>query len=193
MIAARAAAARLSRTSMQRVGRALALTLAATLVTLPFAAAWGIGHAHIDDYLGPHRATFSANYDGEIKLDLGPIGNAYLLSPVAPIGLGVTIGGVGQAAESLTTLFSDRTLAAYAGVYSEPGEAVGGVVERLEIDALKRALVAEAVLLTLFAAWVLRRRWLSPWLADRTSGRRVAAVCVVVTALVVGSILVPRE
>jgi predicted phosphodiesterase len=171
----------------------LALTLAATLVTLPFAAAWGIGHAHIDDYLGPHRATFSANYDGEIKLDLGPIGNAYLPSPVAPIGLGVTIGGVGQAAESLTTLFSDRTLAAYAGVYSEPGEAVGGVVERLEIDALKRALVAEAVLLALFAAWVLRRRWLSPWLADRTSGRRVAAVCVVVTALVVGSILVPRE
>jgi predicted phosphodiesterase len=177
---------------MQRVGRALALTLGAALVTLPFAAAWGIGHAHIDDYLGPHRATFSANYDGEIRLDLGPIGNAYLPSPASPIGLGVTIGGVGQAAESLTTLFSDQTLAAYAGLYSEPGEAVGGVVERLEIDALKRALVAEAVLLTLFAGWALRRRWLSPWLADRASGRRVAAVCVVVTALVVGSILVPR-
>ena len=177
---------------MQRVGRAVALTLGATLLTLPFAAAWGIGHAHIDDYLGPHSATFSANYDGEIKIDLGPIGNAYLPSPVAPIGLGVTIGGVGQAAESLVTLFSDQTLAAYAGLYSEPGEAVGGVVERLEIDALKRALVAEAVLLTLFAAWVLRRRWLSPWLAYYASGRRLAAVYVVVTALVVGSILVPR-
>jgi predicted phosphodiesterase len=178
---------------MQRVGRAVALTLGAALLTLPFAAAWGIGHAHIDDYLGPHSATFSANYDGEIKLDLGPIGNAYLPSPAAPIGLGVTIGGVGQAAESLVTLFSDQTLAAYAGLYSEPGEAVGGVVERLEIDALKRALVAEAVLLTLFAAWVLRRRWLSPWLANYASGRRLATVYVVVTVLVVGSILVPRE
>jgi predicted phosphodiesterase len=178
---------------MQRVGRAVALTLGAALLTLPFAAAWGIGHAHIDDYLGPHSATFSANYDGEIKLDLGPIGNAYLPSPAAPIGLGVTIGGVGPAAESLATLFSDQTLAAYAGLYSEPGEAVGGVVERLEIDALKRALVAEVVLLTLFAAWVLRRRWLSPWLADYASGRRLAAVYVVVTVLVVGSILVPRE
>ena len=46
---------------MQRVGRALALTLGAALLTLPFAAAWGIGHARIDDYLGPHRATFAAN------------------------------------------------------------------------------------------------------------------------------------
>jgi predicted phosphodiesterase len=193
MIADRATAALPPRIVMQRAGRALALTLGAALLALPFAVAWGIGHAHIDDYLGPHRATFSANYDGEIKLDLGPIGNAYLPSPAAPIGLGVTIGGVGQAAESLATLFSDQTLAAYAGLYSEPGEAVGGVVERLEIDALKRALVAEAVLLTLFAAWVLRRRWLSPWLADHASGRRLAAVYVVVTVLVVGSILVPRE
>ncbi len=177
---------------MRGVGRALAVTVGAALLTAPFAAVWGIGHARIDDYLGPHRATFSANYDSEIELDLGPIGNAYLPSPAAPIGLRITVGGVGQAAENLTTLFSDQTLAAYAGLYSEPGEAVGGVVERLEIDALKRAMVAEAVLLTLFAGWVLRRQLLSAGLAHRVSGRRVAVVYIAVTALVVGSILVPR-
>jgi predicted phosphodiesterase len=193
MIVARAAAALPPRTVMRRVGKALAATLGAAVLTMPFAAAWGIGHAHIDDYLGPHRATFSANYDGEVKLDLGPIGNAYLPSPAAPIGLRITVGEVGGAGESLTTLFSDQTLAAYAGLYAEPREAVGGVVERLQIDALKRSLLAEAALLALFAIWALRRQLWSPWLLGHISRRRVVAVYIAVTAVVLGSILVPRE
>lgn len=178
---------------MRRVGKALAATLGAAVLTVPFAAAWGIGHAHIDDYLGPHRATFSANYDGEVKLDLGPIGNAYLPSPAAPIGLRITVGEVGAAGESLTTLFSDQTLAAYAGLYAEPREAVGGVVERLQIDALKRSLLAEAALLALFAIWALRRQLWSPWLIGHISRRRVVTAYIAVTAVVLGSILVPRE
>lgn len=193
MIVARAAAALPPRTVMRRVGKALAATLGAAVLTVPFAAAWGIGHAHIDDYLGPHRATFSANYDGEVKLDLGPIGNAYLPSPAAPIGLRITVGEVGAAGESLTTLFSDQTLAAYAGLYAEPREAVGGVVERLQIDALKRSLLAEAALLALFAIWALRRQLWSPWLIGHISRRRVVTAYIAVTAVVLGSILVPRE
>ncbi|MDF2745875.1 MAG: hypothetical protein K0S98_159 [Propionibacteriaceae bacterium] len=193
MIVARAAAALPPSIVMRRVGKALAATLGAAVLTVPFAAAWGIGHAHIDDYLGPHRATFSANYDGEVKLDLGPIGNAYLPSPAAPIGLRITVGEVGAAGESLTTLFSDQTLAAYAGLYAEPREAVGGVVERLQIDALKRSLLAEAALLALFAIWALRRQLWSPWLIGHISRRRVVTAYIAVTAVVIGSILVPRE
>ena len=168
--------------------------MCAAILALPLAAAWGIGHARVDDYLGPHRATFAANYSGEIQLDIGPIGNAYLPSPAAPIGLRVTVGGVGgQRAESLSSLFSDKTLAAYASLYSEPDEALSGVVERLEIDALIGGLVAEGVLLTLFAVWATRRQVLSTWLSGQLTGRRVIAAYLAVMALVLGSILVPRE
>ena len=160
---------------------------------LPFAAAWGIGHARVTDYLGPHRATFAVTYRGEVELDLGPIGNAYLPSPGRPIGLHITVGGVGQAAETLSTLFSDETLAAYASLYSEPAEVLGGVMERLQVDALIRGLRAEAVLLALFALWSLRRQLWSPWLVGQISRRRAVAVYVTVTAVVVGSILVPRS
>jgi predicted phosphodiesterase len=161
---------------------------------MPLAAAWGIGHARVDDYLGPHQATFAANYSGEIQLDLGPIGNAYLRSPAAPIGLHVTVGGVGgQSAESLTTLFSDKTLAEYVGLYTEPGEALAGVVERLQIDALVGALRAEAVLLALFVVWALRHQLGSAWLARQLSGRRLIAASIAVIALVLGSILVPPD
>jgi predicted phosphodiesterase len=186
------AAAWPSRTALQRAAGALVKTLCVAVLALPLAAAWGIGHARVEDYLGPHQATFAANYSGEIKLELGPIGNAYLPSPAAPIGLGITVGAVGgQPAESLTTLFSDKTLAAYAGLYTEPSEAVTGVVERLQIDALVRGLWAEAVLLALFAVWALRRLFWSEWLARELSGRRLLVAYLAITALVFGSILVP--
>ena len=71
---------------MRGVGRALAVTVAAALLTSPFAAVWGIGHARVDDYLGPAPRDLLGNYDGEIELDLGPIGNAYLPSPAARSG-----------------------------------------------------------------------------------------------------------
>ena len=67
------------------------------VAALPLAAVWGIGHASVDDYLGPHRVTFASNFSGEIEIDLGPIGNAYLTSPARPIGLTITVGGVGSA------------------------------------------------------------------------------------------------
>ena len=159
---------------------------------MPVAAAWGIGHAHIDDYLGPHRATFSANYDGDIKLDLGPIGNAYLPSPAAPIGLGVTIGGVGQAAESLGSLFSDRTSRPTPASTPSPGRrsADRGTPARSMLWSHGR----RSELLTAALRGLGATAPMVVALAGRSclTGRRVPAVYVVVTALVVGSILVPR-
>ncbi len=188
------AGARPSRSRVRRAAVALVKTLCAAILALPLAAAWGIGHARVDDYLGPHQATFAANYSSEIRLDIGPIGNAYLPSPAAPIGLSITVGGPGgQRAQSLSSLFSDRTLATYATLYTEPDEVFSGVVERLQINALIGGLMAEGALLTLFAVWAMRRHILSTRLSRQLTGRRVIAAYLAVSALVLGSIVVPRD
>ena len=192
VLIARAAVGPPQRLLIRRTLQALMRMLIAAALAIPFAVAWGIGHARIDDYLGPHRARYAADYHGEIKVDLGPIGNAYLPSPVAPIGITIKVGGVGQNSESLASFFSESTLTAYAGLYEEPNEIIAGVVERLEIDALKRSLLAEAVLLVVFASWLVRRQLWAPWLVGHISRRRVAGIYVAIAAVLVGSILAPR-
>jgi predicted phosphodiesterase len=175
------------------LGRALAITLLAALAAAPLAATWGINHARVDDYLGPHRVNFASNFTGEVEVNLGPIGNAYLASPVRPIGLRITVGGVGSASENLSSLFSEQTLAAYTSLYTEPKEAISGVVERLAHDAVREGLKAEAVLLLGVAIWRLRRQLLPPWIVTWVTTRRALAIYVTVLALVVGSILVPQK
>src|SRR4029453_18669517 len=130
----------------------------------PFAVVWGISHARVEDYLGPHRVMFASNFRGEVELNLGPIGNAYLDSPVSPIGIVITVGGVGAAAENLNSLFSEQTLIAYTSLYTEPREAISGIVEHLVQDAIREGLKAEAVLLVGVAIWRLHRQLLPPWI-----------------------------
>jgi predicted phosphodiesterase len=175
------------------LGRALLLTLLAALAAAPLAAVWGISHARVDDYLGPHRVSFASNFSGEVELNLGPIGNAYLASPVTPIGLRLTVGGVGSASENPSSLFSEQTLAAYTSLYTEPEEVLSGIAEGLVHDAVREGLKAEAVLLLVVAIWRLRRLLVAPWIVTTVTRRRAAAVYVAVVALVVGSILVPPK
>jgi predicted phosphodiesterase len=175
------------------LGRALLLTLLAALAAAPLAAVWGISHARVDDYLGPHRVSFASNFRGEVELDLGPIGNAYLDSPVPPIGLSLTVGGVGSASENPGSLFSEETLAAYTSLYAEPEDVLSGIVEGLVPDAVREGLKAEAVLLLGAAIWRLRRQLVAPWIVTAVTRRRAAAVYVAVVALVIGSILVPPK
>jgi predicted phosphodiesterase len=165
----------------------------AALAAAPLAAVWAISHARVDDYLGPHRVSFASNFNGEVELDLGPIGNAYLASPARPIGLTITVGGVGTAAESVSSLFSEQTLTAYTSLYTEPGEAISGIVERLAQDVVRKGLEAEAVLLLGVAMWRLRRYLVPPWILSQATPLRAAAVYLTVVALVVGSILVPQK
>ncbi len=134
---------------------------------------------------------FATNFDGEVTLDLGPIGKAYLDSPVAPIGVTMTVGGVGAAAATFTTLFSEQTLAAYTSLYAEPEATIAGITERLVRDAVVEALQVEALLLLGFAGWRLRGQLLAPWVIRHVTRRRVAAAYVTVVALVVGSIVAP--
>jgi predicted phosphodiesterase len=192
-LARHAARVRSNRAMLGSVGKALLLTLLAALAAAPLAVVWGISHAQVDDYLGPHRVNFASNFRGEIELNLGPIGNAYLDSPVRPIGLLITVGGVGTAAGNLNSLFSEQTLIAYTSLYTEPEEALSGIVERLAGDAVRESLKAEAVLLLGIAIWQLRRQLVPPSTATMATRRRVAAIYVTVVALVVGSILVPEK
>jgi predicted phosphodiesterase len=178
---------------LTRLGKALLLTFLAALAAAPLAAVWGISHAQVDDYLGPHRANFASNFRGEVEVDLGPIGNAFLASPVRPVGLTITVGGVGSASEHLSSLFSEQTLAAYTSLYTEPREAISGILERLAHDVVREGLKAEAVLLLGVAILRFRRRLLPPWIVSGVTKRRAAAVYVTVVALVVGSILIPEK
>jgi len=181
---------RLSRGTLHRTGRSLGLTLVAAVLAAPFAAVWGIGHARVVDYLGPHRVEFAANYRGEVQVDLGPLGSAYLPSPAAPIGLSLEVGGVGSATTG-DSLLAPETLTAYTGLYTDPGEAVAGVVDRLVVDALVGSLQAELVLLAGFGMWLLRRRLLAPAVLPHLSVRRLALAYGLVLGAVVSSILGP--
>lgn len=175
------------------VGRSLAQTLGVAVLALPLAVVWGIGHAETDDYLGPHQVSFASNYRGELEIDLGPLGNAYLPSPRAPVGVKVTVGGVGAVGGSEASFFSERTLTAYAGIFAEPDEAVAGVVERLVDDVVRESLLAELALLGVFAVWVGRRRLLTPSLVHAVSPRRAAVAYGVAVAAVFGTLLAPQE
>src|SRR5688572_24264153 len=146
VLARHAARERSRRALLWDVGKAMLLTLLAALAAAPLAAVWGISHAQVEDYLGPHRVKFASNFSGEVELNLGPFGNAYLASPASPIGLDITVGGVGTAAENLTSLLSEDTLIAYTSLYTEPREALAGIVEHLVRDTVREGLKAEAVL-----------------------------------------------
>jgi len=181
------------RTLLIDLAKALALTLLAALAAAPLAVVWGISHAQVDDYLGPHRVNFASNFSGEVEVNLGPIGNAYLASHVRPIGLTITVGGVGSASENLNSLFSEQTLAAYTSLYTDPTEAIAGILERLAHDAVREGLKAEAVLLLGVAVWRLRRQLLSPRIVSWVTTRRALVIYLTVVALIVGSIFVPRS
>lgn len=192
MLARQTAQVRSRRVLASGVTRALLTTVVAAIAAAPFALAWGVGHADVDDYLGPLEANFAANYSGEIRIDLGPIGNAYLPSPAAPVGVEVTVNSFGRAARSLSSLFSEQTLAAFTTLYNEPDEAIGAIVDRLVQDGLVESAKVEVVLLLAFALWKLRGKLLAPWVVHHVTRRRTAALYLTVVALVVGSILAPQ-
>jgi len=174
------------------VSRSLGQAIVVALAALPLAVAWGIGHAETRDYLGPHRVSFASNYGGEVDIDLGPIGHAYLPSRAAPIGLQITVGGVGAVEGNDTSFFSERTLTEYAGIFTEPEEALAGVLERLTDDIMVESLQAELGLLGLFALWGMRRQLLAPWLHRTVSLRRAVVVYLAAVAVLFGSIAAPR-
>ncbi len=170
--------------------RAFGLAVLAAVLAAPFALAWGVGHARVDDYLGPHRATITTDFSGDVEIDLGPLGNAYLPSPAAPVGVTITIGGVSGTVAG-TSLFSDRTLAAYAVLYADPDEVVTGITERVVQSVIRHTASAELVIMLVVAVWLLRRQLLAPRLVRHISRRRVIMTWAGISVLVIGSVLAP--
>lgn len=184
------------RPTARRLLRAVGIAALIALVLLPAAVIWGVRQAQVDDYLGPHRTSFQADYSGEITLDLGPLGQAYLPNEFVPpplrfLGLDVRVEGVAGTQGSSTRLFSESTLQAYVQVYSEPREVLRGPLEKLGQDAAVEAIKAELVLLAAAGLWLLRRRWLSPRLAAVLRPRWMIIGYVVLLAIVAGTVVAP--
>lgn len=152
-----------------------------TLVGLAVATAcvaFGLSTATYQGSLGPHRATYALSTDGEVVVDLGPIGTLVLDSP-APLHLGVHVRveeipaeltSVGQA-QTLDALGGDLT--SYLQFFATPEVTVQRVVRGLAIDAGRRALVALLVVCAVGALgwWTLgpaRRRELGTRAAEHT-------------------------
>ena len=169
--------------------RWLAVALA---VVLP-AVAWGVTTASAQASLGPHLARYDVTVDGEVTVDLGPLGTVVLDSPV-PLGLGVRVV-VQEIPRDLTAVGTPETLealgrdlAGYVQFFSGPDAAVRVAVRALLLDAARRSLLAVVVLT--FGLWAVRaamgdaRR---AELAARFAPYRAATVGGTVLALVVGA------
>lgn len=174
----------------------IGITVLVALLVLPLAVMWGIGHARTTDYLGPHRTDFAVDYSGEITLDLGPLGEAYLPNDMLPaplqaVGVQVELGTITNLQGD--SLLSEETLSAYLTLVDAPAEALRGIAEELALDALRETVKAEVVLLLLALVWTQRRRFLSRKVGSALTPLRMTGAWLVVMALVGASILVPPD
>ncbi|WP_159794294.1 metallophosphoesterase family protein [Puerhibacterium puerhi] len=165
-------------------------TVGAFLACLLF----GITTATADLSLGPHTARYEISLGGEVTVDLGPLGTLQIDSPAGPLGVDVTVSEIPADLTEIdraTTLDGlQRDLQSYLQFFGDPATTVASVVRALVVDAVRRTLVAMAVVVVagLGLRALLgraRRRELSAWLAPRTAE---VTVGVVVVALVAGGL-----
>lgn len=139
---------------------ALTLLVSAVLAA-PIAAIWGVGRAEITDYLGPNEVAIAVDYTGETRIDLGPLGNAYLPDSYGPVGLTITVHGV-RTPESGGSILSQQTLTSYLSIYNDPQEAIAGLRDSLIVDAVQHTVIAQLVLMLIMTGWRVRQHFLSP-------------------------------
>ncbi|QDP97933.1 hypothetical protein FOE78_20305 [Microlunatus elymi] len=168
--------------------RGVLTVLVCGLLAAPLAAIWGLGHAEITDYLGANRATIAVDYTGETRIDLGPLGNAYLPLSYGPVGLTLTIHGVVEPATG-GSLLSTQTLQSYLNLYNDPAEAITGIRDQLVTSAISHAVVAEIVLVLIMIGWTQRRHFLSARLV-RMSRTRYAVVSYFVVMIITATVTV---
>jgi len=149
-----------------RVGTAV---LAALLVSMGFA----VATASYTGSLGPHVAEYSTRLNGEVRVDMGPLGSLVIDSP-APANLGVYVL-VHEIPDQLTTDDADPIAGLMADVRSyeqfltNPQATIDDAVRGLVQDAIGRGVVTLSVLLMgialgrLAAHGVLREALKSAW------------------------------
>lgn len=173
---------RTSETALRRVRWArLVLTVLAVLVP---AAAFGVATAGTDATLGPHLARYDVTLDGEVTVDLGPLGTLVIDSP-APLRLGVR-ADVEEIPRELTALDESSTLEAlgadlqrYVQFFSAPQATIDAVVRGLALDALRRTVLASGAIV--MVTWLVKRG-LGPQRRAELAGRVRAHSTVIVAA-----------
>lgn len=173
---------RTSETALRRVRWArLVLTVLAVLVP---AAAFGVATAGTDATLGPHLARYDVTLDGEVTVDLGPLGTLVIDSP-APLGLGVR-ADVEEIPRELTALDESSTLEAlgadlqrYVQFFSAPQATIDAVVRGLALDALRRTVLASGAIV--MVTWLVKRG-LGPQRRAELAGRVRAQSTVIAAA-----------
>lgn len=131
---------------LQRGPRIAIVVFLAGLVSL----ATGVMTANFDGSLGPHEARYSMTANGEVTVDLGPLGALILESPVPILGIDVHVGEI-PAELNLdqgsigTGLVGD--LDSYLQFFSNPGSAIEQARDGLISDALARTVLIWSLIL----------------------------------------------
>ncbi|MEJ5869214.1 metallophosphoesterase [Pseudokineococcus sp. 5B2Z-1] len=134
-------------------GRALAAWSALVVALGLVAAVYGVTSASAEASLGPHVAEYSVTTDGEVAVDLGPLGALVIDSPL-PLRLGVDVvveeiprevTDIGVSSTSTVDLLGDD-LQRYLQLFSAPQATVDVVVRALVLDAAQRWLTAWTLL-----------------------------------------------
>ncbi|QGN33538.1 metallophosphoesterase [Microlunatus sp. Gsoil 973] len=175
-----------NRTVVTGLLRALLALCVSALLAAPLAVAWGIGRTEITDYLGANQVTIAVDYTGETRVDLGPLGNAYLPMAYGPVGLTITAHGFGDP-DAGTSLLSEDTLRSYLNLYYDPQQAIAGIAQGLADNAVRHIVVAEIVLVLIMIGWTQRHHFLSARLVrmSRAQQGMLGYLMVLITVAVV--------
>lgn len=187
------------RVSLRRLGRWLLVVLA---VLLP-SAAWGVSTASTQGSLGPHTARYEVTVDGEVTIDLGPLGTVVIDSPL-PLGIGARvvvqeIPAEVTAIDAATSLESlGRAVEGYVAFFTGPEATVELAIRGLVADAVERTILAAALASFVVVAFRIalgrerRAELAETWRPRRAAVLGGAAVAALVVTTVAGSdVLVP--
>ncbi|WP_324651952.1 metallophosphoesterase family protein [Georgenia sp. H159] len=165
-------------------------TTLALVVTGLLSVGAGVLTASTDSSLGPHAAHYSVTPQHQIVVDLGPLGQVLLDSPLPwPLGVEVVVQEIPQelaavSASPVTGLAGD--LAAYAQLVSQPEAVVADAAMALVRDAVGRTvLIWSALLLVISGGRLASRGLLRTEIAHALRRPGVAPLAGVVVATLV--------
>lgn len=170
--------------------RAVLTLLASALLSAPVAIAWGIGRTEITDYLGANQVTIAVDYTGDTRIDLGPLGNAYLPMSYGPVGLTITVHGFGGPGAG-DSILSQDTLQSYLNLYYDPQSAIAGIQQGLVDNAVRHIVLAEIVLVLIMIGWTQRHWFLSARLVRMSRAQQSIIGYLVVLITVAAVVIAP--
>lgn len=174
-------------TAFRRTVRATVAVVGSGVLALVF----GVTTAQFTGSLGPHVAEYSTTLDGEVTVDMGPLGQLIIDSPL-PLRLGADVV-VKEIPDELASGSSNPVagltadLSGYSQFLANPEAAIRDAANGLVRDAVGRAVLAWSIMLCLAALGrlashgVLREAARSAW---RQQGVPAMTIGVVVALLV---------